>query len=748
MTKKPLSLAHPLHVLGGVGERTAALLAQRGLRTIDDLLRYLPRRYEIYQTGTGDVLAPGQRAIVEGRILQSSSRLVRGRPQVQALLQCGPSTRVTLMWFRVPGGPAAFLRRFAPDTYVRASGKLTAFRDQLQIVHPETTVLPAPSAGGAWALPEATDPSQATSGHTLGTGASRRDLATDDDACAVGDIRPVYTDIEGVRPAVLRHAMVQCLTDPGIISDLSDPLPSALRERHGWPGLADALLSVHRPAGQSDLDALNAWQTPAQQRLIYDKLLLLQLALLQHKRSMTAHRGHILSAPEHLTEMAKGIFPFALTDAQQRVLHAIDADLRTGVPMHRLVQGDVGCGKTAVALSAAARVAKAGLQTALLAPTELLAEQHARGARRLLEPHGISVGLLVGGMSAPARRTLLADLAAGRLHVVVGTHALIQQDVRYHALALAIIDEQHRFGVLQRARLLELGHMGQGHVPHMLVMTATPIPRTLALTAYGDLDVSVIDALPPGRTPVTTRVFKESDRERVYDRVRQAVQTGRQAYVVFPLVDESDKEGITHLRAATTALQELREGPLAGLSVGLLHGRMGGDEKEQVMQAFLRQDISVLIATTVIEVGIDVPNATVMVIENAERFGLSQLHQLRGRVGRGSHQSGCALIAGSKVGRDGWHRLLVMQSTQDGFRIAEADLALRGPGDFIGTRQAGMPTLALADLVRDADLLAVAREDAAAILAVDPNLTLSQHVDLKRMLYGTWQHKFDLAQIA
>jgi ATP-dependent DNA helicase RecG len=415
--------------------------------------------------------------------------------------------------------------------------------------------------------------------------------------------------------------------------------------------------------------------------------------------------------------------------------------------MSRLLQGDVGSGKTAVAVAACAAVAQAGHQAAIMAPTEILAEQHARVALETLSAAGFRVGLLTGNVAGSERRRILEDLAVGRIQVIVGTHALIQEEVHFARLALGIVDEQHRFGVRQRARIVELGREGLGRTPHMLVMTATPIPRTLALTVYGDLDLSLLDELPPGRTPVATRLFGDKQREQAYSRVRTEVERGRQAYVVFPLVEGSDAEGLERIRDATSSAEALANGPLAGLTVGLLHGRMGGDEKDATMRRFIAGEIQVLVSTTVIEVGIDVPNATVMVIEHAERFGLSQLHQLRGRVGRGEHESVCLLLSHYTPSEDAWRRLKVMEKTNDGFLIAEEDLAIRGPGDFLGTRQSGMPLLAVANLARDQRILQQAREDAADLLNRDPDLEAEEHRALRGSVATAWQERLALAQI-
>jgi len=560
----------------------------------------------------------------------------------------------------------------------------------------------------------------------------------------IGDaIIPVYTEIEGLRPPQLRRIVHATLA---AARQLSDILPEGLRHKHHLPPLADSIRCLHAPPPDTSLEALHSMATPWHRRLIYEELFLVQLSVLKRKAEATRQPGHSIPFEESLVAEAARLFPFMLTGAQHRVLGEIEADLKRDVPMTRLLQGDVGSGKTAVAVAAVAAVARAGLQAAIMAPTELLAEQHARVALPALQQVGIRGALLTGAVVGSERRRILAELADGRLQVLLGTHAVIQDEVHLRALALGIVDEQHRFGVRQRARLVAMGREGLHVNPHLLVMTATPIPRTLALTVYGDLDLSLLDELPPGRTPAETRLYRDKYRDQVYARVRKEVEAGRQAYVVFPLVEESDAEELEGVRDATSAAEELANGMLQGLRLGLLHGRMSSDDKDRVMRAFVAGEIQVLVATTVIEVGIDVANATVMVIEHAERFGLSQLHQLRGRVGRGRFRGLCLLVARYTPSEDAWRRLAIMEKTHDGFVIAEEDLAIRGPGDLIGVRQSGMPLLSVANLARDQKILAMARDDAAALLAEDPLLEAPAHALLRRKLEQVWLDKGDLAQ--
>jgi ATP-dependent DNA helicase RecG len=504
----------------------------------------------------------------------------------------------------------------------------------------------------------------------------------------------------------------------------------------GWPARAAALLAVHFPPADVAAEVLNRFDTPAQQRLIFEEAYAFQLGLLARRRHSSLDRkGLQIKVDDRIRASARAVLPFRLTPGQRRALKEIVDDQQRPQPMNRLLQGDVGAGKTIVALLAALVAMENGSQVAFMAPTEILSEQHYLNIVRLLEKSRFRVALLTGAVPAAVRRQLRAEIESGAIHLVVGTHALVQGDVRFRQLGFVVIDEQHRFGVLQRATL-----RAKGQHPDVLVMTATPIPRTLALTVYGDLDVSVIRDLPPGRLPIRTIAKPESRREEIYTFVRGQIESGRQAYVIFPLVEESDK---IDLKAATEMADHLAHDVFPSLRVGLLHGRLRADARDRVMKAFVAGEIEILVSTTVVEVGVDVPNASVMMIEHAERFGLSQLHQLRGRVGRGIHQSFCCLLYQSPLSEEARARLKAMTNTTDGFEIAERDLALRGPGDFFGTRQAGVPTFRLVDLVRDRELLAVAHQEAARWLdhAAPDAATLGG-------LLEHWATRFRLIEVA
>jgi ATP-dependent DNA helicase RecG len=652
--------SRPVTVLRGVGDSLAERLRALGVETTQDLLFLLPLRYEdrTRVVPLGELRA-GQRAAVEGEVLLTEVAF-RGRRQMLCKIADG-SGFLTLRFFHFSALQQNGLARGAR---IRCFGEARRGPNGMEIVHPEYRRI------------------------------DLRDQQTPQE-----HLTPIYPGTSGLTQARLRLVVGTAL-EQSDTDDVEDWLPPSVLADARLPSLRDALVFVHRPPADAPVDALLAWRHPAQRRLAFEELLAHQLSLKLLRQRIQSDPGWPLNPDASLKTRLLAGLPFTLTKAQQRALGEIEGDLRLPKPMLRLVQGDVGCGKTLVAALAAAQAVQTGRQVALMAPTELLADQHAQNFRRWFEPLGVSVALLTGRQTGKARLSVLDGIREGHAAVVVGTHALFQESVEFAGLALVIVDEQHRFGVHQRLSLREKGVAG-GHQPHQLIMTATPIPRTLAMTAYADLDVSVIDELPPGRTPVKTVVLADSRREEVVQRIRTACLQGRQAYWVCPLIDESDEKPYQAAEETAAALAAA----LPELKVGLIHGRMPGPAKEDTMRRFKAGVIQLLVATTVIEVGVDVPNATLMVIENAERMGLAQLHQLRGRVGRGQHESSCLLLYRAPLSQLARERLAVMRNTNDGFEVARRDLELRGPGELLGTRQTGLAQMRVADLLRDADLL-------------------------------------------
>ncbi|OLD20703.1 MAG: ATP-dependent DNA helicase RecG, partial [Acidobacteriales bacterium 13_1_40CM_3_55_5] len=568
------------------------------------------------------------------------------------------------------------------------------------------------------------------------------------DSTEVGRIVPIYEAIGTFGSRQIRRAMYAAVRL--VDHRMPDVLPEALRARLGYPSRGEALIHTHFPEPGESLDALNTFRSPAQQRLIFEEFFLYQLSLaLDRKATRKENAIPFRLREDAVREALKRILPFKPTTAQKRVLAEIAADLEKPFPMNRLLQGDVGSGKTIIALQAAVIAIENGTQAALMAPTEILAVQHFLSARRILAKAGYRVELLVSGLKAAEKSAALERIRTGEAQLVIGTHALIEDNVAFARLGFVAIDEQHRFGVLQRKRLMDKA-AAHGHAPHVLVLTATPIPRTLSLTLYGDLDVSVLDELPPGRTPIVTRMTTQQHLPGVWEFLRREVAAGHQAYIVYPVIEESKLE----LKAAMEEYERLSREVFPKLKLGLLHGRLSSDEKEEVMQRFRKNEVQILVATTVVEVGVDVPNATVMVIEHAERFGLSQLHQLRGRIGRGAQKSHCILVAPFRmtVGRSAAAkedvaraRLETMVRTSNGFEIAETDLLLRGPGEFFGTRQAGNLGFHIANPLRDKELLELARREAFALAADSAQQDAMQR--LLRQLPSEWQRRYHLARI-
>lgn len=692
----------------GIGPKLAALLEKRDIRTVEDALYLLPLRYEDRRELIAIArLRPGQAAVFFGTIVSADSVTTKGGRNVFEVLIGDDSGTISCKWFHA--NPVWMKRTWKVGRSGIFSGEVSQFGYQREVHHPDVE----------W-LPEGSDPQSV--------------LAAD--PANFGRIVPVYPLTDGLHQKAMRRIMKEVLNLFLDNVECAIP-PEALPP--GFPLLKSALGQVHLPPVDADLQELNEGRTAAHRALAFDEFFYWELGLARKKRGVALEEGIAFPVTHRYTKELVKLLPFELTRAQRRVLSEIKLDMMSPHPMHRLVQGDVGSGKTLVALMAALVAVENGYQVAIMAPTEILAEQHWHTIQRWCSQMGIEVCLVTAALKGKARKELLERIADGRAQIVVGTHAVIQEKVEFARLGLGIVDEQHRFGVLQRGILKK-----KGSNPDILVMTATPIPRTLAMTLFGDLALSVIDELPPGRIPVETKIFFESRRSQVYDMIRDEARQGRQTFIIYPLVEETEK---SDLKAASQMAEHLEKEIFPSLRIGLLHGRMNPDEKEAVMSSFKERELDVLVSTTVIEVGIDIPNASLMVIEHAERFGLSQLHQLRGRVGRGSARSRCILLTPGKLSEDGEKRLRVMESTSDGFRIAEADLEIRGPGDFLGTRQAGMPDFRVADILRDGTILEQARQAAFALIEKDPDLSAAGHEPLREELRRRWGKRLELAMV-
>lgn len=695
-----------MQFIKGVGPNRAQMLQRLGIETIGDALALLPRRYED-RTNLKLIrnLEVGRQETFAGMILVSGrSRTGRGRRLYEIIVGDATGT-LRCLWFQFH------------ETYIRQRYRT----GQRVIVTGEVRINPY-------------------SGHRKEVHHPDLEIidAEEHEPLHVGRIVPVYPATEGLHQKTLRTVIKRIVDE--FADQAPDCLPPALRERLQLLGAPQALREVHFPSAAADLEALNHWSSEAHRRLVFEEFFLLELGLaLRQRETSIEERAVAYGGTGVLAERLRARLPFRLTTAQERVLAEIGENLRRPHPMNRLLQGDVGSGKTIVALLAMLLAIESGFQAAIMAPTEILAEQHYRTMQDLVQTLGVRVVLLTSGIKGRRRRELLETIAAGDVDLIVGTHTLIQEGVEFKALALAVIDEQHRFGVLQRATLKR-----KGYYPDVLVMTATPIPRTLAMTVYGDLDVSIIDELPSGRLPVITRLCYDNRRGESYDLMRGALRQGRQVYVVYPLIEESEK---MDLRAATAMAEQLQHEVFPEFRIGLLHGRLKSDEKEQIMRDFSAGCLQVLVSTTIVEVGVDVPNASVMLVEHAERFGLAQLHQLRGRVGRSHHQAYCLLMANFPMSEEAKQRLQALTESHDGFVIAERDLDIRGPGEFLGTRQSGLPELRVAHLIHDQRILAEARREAFALVAGDPYLALPEHAALRQALIHRWPQKFELMYV-
>jgi ATP-dependent DNA helicase RecG len=734
-----LAIDTPVQFIKGIGPRIAESLAEKEIRSAEDLLYHLPFRYEDRANPRAlHELVAGETASVIGEVRGSVLLRTRAMPIFEMTLGQGTGT-LKCIWFR-----GTYLKdRFQTGQTVAVFGKVEPSRSSrgFKIIQPQFEV-----------LPEATE---------------------EFSSLEMGRITPIYESLGGSKlgPRWVRRQLFELLRE--LRGHIPETLPAAMLERLGMPSRDASLQQVHFPDAATILSQLQSARTSAHRRLIFEELFFLELGL-EIKRRKAKERAGIAFAPnEQVRTALREILPFHPTAAQKRALGEIVEDMKQPSPMRRLLQGDVGSGKTIVALQAMLIAIENGYQAALMAPTEILATQHYLAARKLLEraTRDYRITLLTGSLDLHHKRMARGRIAHGEADLIIGTHALIEEKVDFNRLGLVVVDEQHRFGVMQRFRLMK--KPGQGE-PDVLVMTATPIPRTLALSLYGDLDLSVLDELPPGRTPIVTRRGSDDRADEVWQFVRKQVATGHQAYIVYPVIEgpsddqpeldfpapeespvKAPKRGAKTpslferptLKAATQMYETLRDGALSGLRLGLLHGRLSADDKEIVMRRFQRGELDVLVSTTVIEVGVDVPNATVMVIEHAERFGLAQLHQLRGRVGRGGEKSYCMLMTGGRVSPEAEQRLDAMVRTQDGFELAELDLQLRGPGEFFGTRQAGLPDFRVANLVRDREMLELAKHEAAAFVAsAGAEATESERAVVAARLKQSWQRRYGLVE--
>lgn len=709
-TVKPAIGAQSIHemdvkFLKGVGPRLGQLMNQVGIETVENLLYYFPRRYLDYNNRVKIVeLEAGQDVTVIGTIRSVSAYNAKsGNVAIVSLTIADETGMMTANWFYGKSSHTVlenYKNRYAKGADVMISGKVKwdSYKKIPAIDRPQIEILSYQDASGA----------------------------QEADSLHAGRMVPIYALTEGLNLRFLRKAIYQGLQD--YLESIIDPMPPEILARYQLIGLREALRQIHFPESK-------AQATAARDRLVFDELFYVQLrlALIRQQYKRTVKGLSLVYQAGGYAEQLQALLPFALTGAQKRVLGEITKDISSDEPMYRMLQGDVGSGKTIVAILTLLAAVENGYQGALMAPTEILAEQHYRKCIELLTPLGLKAGLFVGKSGAKERRMLRQSLLNGQIHVAVGTHALIQEDVEFANLGVVVVDEQHRFGVRQRTLL-----KSKGNHPEMLTMTATPIPRSLAMTMHGDLDVSILDELPPGRTPIKTTLLTHSQIAKAYNLIKQEVVRGHQAYVVFPLIEESETLAA---RAATTEAERLQKEVFPELRIGLLHGKMRPEEKDGIMQRFANGEMDILVSTTVVEVGVDVPNATVMVIENADRFGLSQLHQLRGRVGRSIHQSYCALVSDTKAEAT-LTRLSILTESEDGFYISEKDLELRGPGEFLGTRQSGLPDFVLADLIEDKATLEKARE-AAFSIAADPDY-LPKHPQLFDMVYQKTEDTFSV----
>ena len=690
-----------IQYLKGVGPKLGQILSRKGISTAGDLLEHFPRSYEDRRSARNIAsLRPDELVSVVANVLKVNSiPMGKSYRKIYEVIVSDSSGRISCKYFRIPY--KGYFERFQPNMKVRVSGKVSLYRGKLQMQHP--------------------------------------DIHHYDEADEDGDkILPIYSEIDGIKDGKIRSLISQVISklidNPSPLTEIDkklgkslgvpDALPDWLIKKYELMNRGDSLRALHLPEQGQSFEYID-YKTKAHERIIFEEFFWLELHLALKKKGIQKEKAIALTKKSQMVENVKHSLPFQLTGAQERAIKDIFNDLAKPHPMHRLVQGDVGCGKTLVGLLACVHAIENGYQAAFMAPTEILAEQHYKTATKLLKPYGLKVSLLIGSLKEKEKKEVYQSLADGSTHLCIGTHALIQNKVEFKNLSLTIVDEQHRFGVDQRSKL-----KNKSISPHFLVMTATPIPRSLAMTVYGDLDVSIIDEKPAGRTPIITRKAFESKRDKVMGFVSDQIKKGRQAYIVYPLVEESEKIDLKNAITEHTKLQKL----FPNYKLGLLHGRMKPAEKDVIMREFRDGKIDILVATTVIEVGVDVPNANIMVIEHSERFGLSQLHQLRGRVGRGSHKSYCVLMLGYAMSDVSKLRAEIMESTEDGFKISEKDLEIRGPGEFLGRKQSGLPGFKIANLVRDQSILQKSKKAAFELIDKDPELNKPEHQKIMNIL--------------
>jgi len=696
-------LSLSVQYIKGIGPKVARLLGKKGIKTVEDMLYFLPRRYEdrrsVKMISSAQI---GNVEMVIGEVKEAQIQHYRKNKVFEVTVDDG-SGRLTAKWFK---GNHAYLRKILKKgARVILTGEIRSFLFGKDIIHPDFEILNGKDDN-------------------------------DDNFLHFKRIVPIYSETEGLHQKYIRKIMMEVVEN--YYHYILSPIPKEICKRQHLADINHSIRNIHFPESDQDIEQYNSMKSEAYRRLVFDEFFFFELGMALKKKGYVLERGISFKTDGTLNEKFLRILPFELTNAQNRVIEEIKADMKSVFPMHRLLQGDVGCGKTVVSMAAMICACENGYQAAIMAPTEILAEQHYSNIKEWAGLLGLEVAILTGSKKTAERRDVCEKIESGDVDIIIGTHALIQEGVEFKKLGFVVIDEQHRFGVVQRATL-----RGKGINPDVLVMTATPIPRSLAMTVYGDLDISVIDEMPPGKKPIRTKIFYENSREKVYDIIDKELKKGNQTFIVYPLVEESET---LDLKDATRMAEHLQKEIFPNYRVGLIHGRMKGAEKDEIMAGFSKGKLDILVATTVIEVGIDIPQASLMVVEHAERFGLSQLHQLRGRVGRSDIPSYCILLSGYARSDTARKRLRIMEETNDGFRIAEEDLAIRGPGEFMGTRQSGLPDFRVANILRDGRILNEARREAFSVVEKDPFLGKPEHKLLKEVLLKRWEGRLDLAK--